>query len=54
MSFNTSIRYLISGPGVDEYPEFGLFSIEDDANGHVYVHRTIDREITPTFQVIRV
>uniref|UniRef100_A0A8C7EE19 Cadherin 26 n=1 Tax=Nothoprocta perdicaria TaxID=30464 RepID=A0A8C7EE19_NOTPE len=50
-SFNESIRYLISGPGVDENPEIGLFSIEDDANGHVYVHRTIDREKTPSFQV---
>ncbi|KAM6242737.1 cadherin-like protein 26 [Spheniscus humboldti] len=50
-SFNTSVKYLISGPGVDESPEIGLFSIEDDANGHVYVHRTIDREKTPTFQI---
>nr|XP_009669699.1 PREDICTED: cadherin-like protein 26 [Struthio camelus australis] len=50
-SFNASVRYLISGPGVDEHPEIGLFSIEDDANGHVYVHRTIDREKTPSFQV---
>ncbi|XP_054701632.1 cadherin-like protein 26 [Grus americana] len=50
-SFNTSVRYLISGPGVDESPEIGLFSIEDDVNGHVYVHRTIDREKTPTFQI---
>lgn len=51
-SFNTSVKYLISGPGVDESPEIGLFSIEDDENGHVYVHRTIDREKTPSFQVI--
>ncbi|KAM6319284.1 cadherin-like protein 26 [Podargus strigoides] len=50
-AFNTSVKYLISGPGVDESPEIGLFSIEDDANGHVYVHRTIDREKTPTFQI---
>ncbi|XP_062445530.1 cadherin-like protein 26 [Rhea pennata] len=50
-AFNASVRYLISGPGVDEYPEIGLFSIEDDVNGHVYVHRTIDREKTPSFQV---
>ncbi|XP_009997044.1 PREDICTED: cadherin-like protein 26 [Chaetura pelagica] len=50
-SFNTSIKYLISGPGVDESPEIGLFSIEDDANGHVFVHRTIDREKTSTFQI---
>jgi len=48
---NTSVKYLISGPGVDESPEIGLFSIEDDINGRVYVHRTIDREKTPTFQV---
>ncbi|XP_058706953.1 cadherin-like protein 26 [Poecile atricapillus] len=50
-SYNTSLRYLISGPGVDEAPEVGLFSIEDDADGHLYVHRTIDRERTPTFQI---
>ncbi|XP_027737451.1 cadherin-like protein 26 [Empidonax traillii] len=50
-SFNTSLKYLISGPGVDEPPEIGLFSIEDDVNGHVYVHRTIDREKTPTFLI---
>ncbi|XP_010117700.1 PREDICTED: cadherin-like protein 26, partial [Chlamydotis macqueenii] len=50
-SFNASIKYLISGPGVDESPEVGLFSIEDDINGHVYVHRTIDREKTSTFQI---
>lgn len=50
-SYNTSLRYLISGPGVDEPPEVGLFSIEDDAKAHVYVHRTIDRERTPAFQV---
>ncbi|XP_061865435.1 cadherin-like protein 26 [Colius striatus] len=50
-AFNMSVKYLISGPGVDESPEIGLFSIEDDANGHVYVHRTIDREKTPTFQI---
>uniref|UniRef100_A0A8C3UI27 Cadherin 26 n=1 Tax=Catharus ustulatus TaxID=91951 RepID=A0A8C3UI27_CATUS len=50
-SFNTSLKYLISGPGVDEAPEVGLFSIEDDVNGEVYVHRTIDRERTPIFQI---
>ncbi|KAM6378684.1 cadherin-like protein 26 [Pluvialis apricaria] len=50
-SFNTSVKYLISGPGVDESPEIGLFSIEDDENGHVYVHRTIDREKTSIFQI---
>ncbi|XP_061487089.1 cadherin-like protein 26 isoform X1 [Rhineura floridana] len=46
-----SVKYLISGPGVDEYPEVGLFSIEDDANGHVYVHRSIDRERNPSFTI---
>ncbi|XP_063260337.1 cadherin-like protein 26 isoform X2 [Prinia subflava] len=50
-SYNTSLKYLISGPGVDEAPEVGLFSLEDDANGHVYVHRSIDRERTPDFQI---
>ncbi|XP_009076209.1 PREDICTED: cadherin-like protein 26 [Acanthisitta chloris] len=50
-SFNASVRYLISGPGVDEYPEIGLFSLEDDARGQVYVHRSIDREETSTFQI---
>ncbi|XP_071429349.1 cadherin-like protein 26 [Pithys albifrons albifrons] len=50
-ALNTSLKYLISGPGVDEPPEAGLFSIEDDVNGHVYVHRTIDREKTPDFLV---
>lgn len=50
-SYNTSLKYLISGPGVDEAPEVGLFSIEDDANAHVFVHRAIDRERTPDFQV---
>nr|XP_020660002.1 cadherin-like protein 26 [Pogona vitticeps] len=46
-----SVKYLISGPGVDENPEIGLFSIEDDANGNVYVHRCIDREKTPSFTI---
>ncbi|KAJ7404943.1 cadherin 26 [Willisornis vidua] len=50
-ALDTSLKYLISGPGVDEPPEVGLFSIEDDVNGHVYVHRTIDREKTPDFLV---
>ncbi|XP_014811591.1 PREDICTED: cadherin-like protein 26 isoform X2 [Calidris pugnax] len=50
-SFNKSVQYLISGSGVDEPPEMGLFSIEDDADGHVYVHRSIDREKTSTFQI---
>ncbi|KAM4623105.1 cadherin-like protein 26 [Discoglossus pictus] len=47
---NMSIKYLISGPGVDEFPEFGLFSI-DDLNGQVFVHRSIDREKTPIFMI---
>ncbi|KAM9284777.1 cadherin-like protein 26 [Morus bassanus] len=50
-SFNTSVKYLISGPGVDEPPEIGLFSIEDGTNGSLYVHHPIDREKTPTFQI---
>ncbi|XP_015681235.1 cadherin-like protein 26 [Protobothrops mucrosquamatus] len=50
-SQNTSIKYSISGPGVDEFPEYGLFSIEDDAHGHVYVHSSIDRERTPSFSI---
>ncbi|XP_062360950.1 cadherin-like protein 26 [Cinclus cinclus] len=50
-SFNKSVKYLISGPGVDEAPEIGLFSIKDAANGEVYVHRSIDRERTPVFQI---
>lgn len=51
MSHNMSLIYLISGPGVDEYPEIGLFSIEDHRNGRVYVHRPVDRETTPSFTV---
>ncbi|XP_026553556.1 cadherin-like protein 26 [Pseudonaja textilis] len=50
-SQNTSIKYSISGPGVDEFPEYGLFSIEDDARGLVYVHHSIDRERTPSFPI---
>ncbi|XP_054835234.1 cadherin-like protein 26 [Eublepharis macularius] len=50
-SHDMTIRYLISGPGVDEYPEFGLFSLGDSSNGFVYVHRSIDRETTPSFLV---
>ncbi|XP_053250387.1 cadherin-like protein 26 isoform X3 [Podarcis raffonei] len=46
-----NVKYLISGPGVDEYPEPGLFSIEDDVNGHVSVHRSIDRERNPSFTI---
>ncbi|XP_006896990.1 PREDICTED: cadherin-like protein 26-like [Elephantulus edwardii] len=51
MSENVSLMYLISGPGVDEYPEVGLFSIEDHENGKIYVHRSVDRETTPSFLV---
>uniref|UniRef100_A0A8C6VIH2 Cadherin domain-containing protein n=1 Tax=Naja naja TaxID=35670 RepID=A0A8C6VIH2_NAJNA len=50
-SQNASIKYSISGPGVDEFPEYGLFSIEDDARGLVYVHYSIDRERTPSFPI---
>ncbi|KAJ1122520.1 hypothetical protein NDU88_001006 [Pleurodeles waltl] len=49
-SVNISIKYLISGPGVDEFPEPGLFTV-DDTDGKVFVHRTIDREKTPLFVV---
>lgn len=49
MSENMSLMYFISGPGVDEYPETGLFSIEDHKNGKIYVHRPVDREKTPSF-----
>uniref|UniRef100_H0WQI7 Cadherin-like protein 26 n=1 Tax=Otolemur garnettii TaxID=30611 RepID=H0WQI7_OTOGA len=51
MSENMTLMYLISGPGVDEYPEIGLFSIEDHKNGKIYVHRSVDRETTPSFLV---
>uniref|UniRef100_A0A8C2NQS1 Cadherin domain-containing protein n=1 Tax=Capra hircus TaxID=9925 RepID=A0A8C2NQS1_CAPHI len=51
MSANMEIIYLIRGPGVDEYPEIGLFSIEDNVNGKIYVHRPVDREKTPFFKV---
>uniref|UniRef100_A0A8C5K4K5 Cadherin-like protein 26 n=1 Tax=Jaculus jaculus TaxID=51337 RepID=A0A8C5K4K5_JACJA len=51
MSNNMSLMYLISGPGVDEFPEIGLFSIEDNESGKIYVHRPIDRETTPSFMV---
>ncbi|OCT62454.1 hypothetical protein XELAEV_18043535mg [Xenopus laevis] len=47
---NISIKYLISGPGVDEFPEVGLFSV-NELNGQVFVHRPIDREKTPLFVV---
>ncbi|KAM5304550.1 cadherin-like protein 26 isoform 2-T2 [Glossophaga mutica] len=51
VSDDRSLVYLISGPGVDEYPEIGLFSIEDHENGRIYVHRPVDRERTPSFMV---
>ncbi|KAM8945745.1 LOW QUALITY PROTEIN: cadherin-like protein 26 [Pelodytes ibericus] len=47
---NYSIKYLISGPGVDKEPEKGLFSV-NDFTGQVSVHRAIDREITPFFEI---
>ncbi|XP_038605958.1 cadherin-like protein 26 [Tachyglossus aculeatus] len=50
ISFSIPVKYLIHGPGVNEYPEFGLFSIDDNF-GKIYVHRTIDREKTPYFMV---
>lgn len=51
MSKNVSLMYLIRGPGVDEFPEIGLFSIEDRQSGKIYVHRPVDREMTPSFMV---
>ncbi|XP_040588816.1 cadherin-like protein 26 isoform X2 [Mesocricetus auratus] len=51
MSNNVSLMYLIRGPGVDEFPEIGLFSIEDHHSGKIYVHRSVDREVTPSFTV---
>lgn len=54
MSDNMALMYLISGPGVDKYPEIGLFSIEDHANGKIYVHRPVDRETTPSFTVPKI
>uniref|UniRef100_K7E2R2 Cadherin domain-containing protein n=1 Tax=Monodelphis domestica TaxID=13616 RepID=K7E2R2_MONDO len=41
-------KYTINGPGVDEDP-IGLFSIEDNHTGKIYVHYPIDREKTPFF-----
>ncbi|KYO42009.1 cadherin-like protein 26 [Alligator mississippiensis] len=43
--------YLISGPGVDLYPDIGLFSIKNDADGRIYVHRSIDRERNSSFLI---
>ncbi|XP_073539126.1 cadherin-like protein 26 [Phyllobates terribilis] len=49
-SENISIKYLISGPGVDEPPEEHLFQINDHT-GQVFVNRPIDREKTPLFVI---
>ncbi|KAM3922339.1 cadherin-like protein 26 [Leptodactylus fuscus] len=49
-SENYTIKYLISGPGVDEPPEVGLFFINDHT-GQVFVNRAIDREKTPLFVI---
>ncbi|MGH0141308.1 UNVERIFIED_CONTAM: hypothetical protein FKN15_073695 [Acipenser sinensis] len=46
---NLTIKYLISGPGVDENPR-GYFSV-DDKTGEVYMLKTVDREATPTFVI---
>lgn len=46
--------YLIIGPGVDKYPEIGLFSKEDNVNGKIHVHRPVDREKTPSFTVLKI
>uniref|UniRef100_A0A2K5PNC0 Cadherin-like protein 26 n=1 Tax=Cebus imitator TaxID=2715852 RepID=A0A2K5PNC0_CEBIM len=51
MSDNMSLMYLISGPGVDEYTEIGLFSLKDHEKGRIYIHRPVDRETTPSFTV---
>ncbi|XP_074144841.1 cadherin-like protein 26 isoform X1 [Sminthopsis crassicaudata] len=50
MDYNESLIYIISGPGVDE-PPVGLFSIEDNQNGKVYVHSSIDREEIQSFVI---
>ncbi|CAJ0929631.1 unnamed protein product [Ranitomeya imitator] len=47
---NISVKYLISGPGVDEPPEEHLFQINDHT-GQVFVNRPIDREKTPLFVI---
>ncbi|XP_043945805.1 cadherin-like protein 26 [Protopterus annectens] len=49
-SVNMTIKYLISGPGVDELPEVGLFSV-NDSTGRVFVHRKVDREKTKSFVI---
>ncbi|XP_051832642.1 cadherin-like protein 26 [Antechinus flavipes] len=50
MDYNESLMYIISGPGVNE-PPVGLFSIEDNQNGNIYVHSSIDREEIPSFVI---
>ncbi|XP_068119389.1 cadherin-like protein 26 isoform X3 [Hyperolius riggenbachi] len=47
---NYTLKYLISGPGVDMAPEVGLFFI-NDKTGEVFVTRPIDREKTALFVV---
>ncbi|XP_027707023.1 cadherin-like protein 26 isoform X4 [Vombatus ursinus] len=50
LNYNESLIYTISGPGVDEHP-IGLFSLEDNRNGKVYVHYPIDREQIQSFVI---
>ncbi|XP_068928883.1 cadherin-like protein 26 [Petaurus breviceps papuanus] len=48
--YNESLIYIISGPGVDKHP-VGLFSIEDNHSGKVYIHYPIDREEIQSFLI---
>ncbi|XP_059833207.1 desmoglein-2-like [Hypanus sabinus] len=48
---NYRITYKITGPGADEPPMPGLFKI-DPHNGHLYITRKVDREVTPNFTII--
>ncbi|XP_020837157.2 LOW QUALITY PROTEIN: cadherin-like protein 26 [Phascolarctos cinereus] len=50
LNYDESLIYTVSGPGVDEHP-IGLFSIEDNRNGKVYVHYPIDREEIQSFVI---
>ncbi|XP_074066478.1 cadherin-like protein 26 [Macrotis lagotis] len=50
MDYNDSLIYIVSGPGVDK-PPIGLFSIEDNLNGNIYVHHSIDREEIQSFVI---
>ncbi|XP_036605790.1 cadherin-like protein 26 [Trichosurus vulpecula] len=50
VNYSESLICIISGPGVDEHPT-GLFSIEDNHNGKVYVHYPIDREEIQSFTI---